>query len=62
MKNKVVSATAAMTAHSAVGKEPRSIRIERAMIAAIDACAKKGITDPEKVHKAMLEARDAIAE
>ncbi len=55
-----VSATAVMTAHSSLGKEPISLAIEQAMIAAVEKCAADGITDPEEVRAAMLEARDAV--
>ncbi len=55
-----VEATAVMTAHSALGKEPMSLLIEQAMIAAVEKCAADGIADPAEVRKAMLEARDAL--
>lgn len=57
----VVTATAAMTASSAITggeKTDLALAIERAMIKAVEDCAADGVTDDDSVRAAMLEARD----
>lgn len=56
-KSKIV--TAVGTASSARSPSLASA-IEEAMSEAIARCQKKGITDPDKIREAMLEARGAV--
>jgi hypothetical protein len=56
-KSKIVTAVGVASS----GREPRlSQKIEAAMSAAVLACNEKGITDPDKIREAMLEARGAV--
>ena len=42
--------------------DPGPNAVEQAMVAAIEKCHADGITDPDKISKAMKEAREAIRE
>lgn len=55
---RIVAAAGTAVGNHNTGDYSRAKRIEQAMVAAIEECMAKGITDPNVIRQAQLDARD----